>query len=488
MVAFSLLENIFGECHCQGTFECQSPVDANGGIVIWIVLTLWMFKCLGTVCDEYFVPALEMISEKLNLSSDVAGATFMAAGSSAPELFTSVVATFLIVNEGGVGAIIGSAIFNILVIVGATCAFAGQVLVIQWYPLARDCSFYMLSILELGLFIRDETVQWWEALIMFLSYCMYCVYMKYNEKVVEWMESRNEEKSRSKVYAEEDLEVSPGANKAWGTEEAVKNGDIPGLRPVSPTTQSTSVPSSLADTPPEEGDSGGGEPIHRLKEFLPEENQKKAPAQDKQKEASPGESERRGSTEQDNPQEVTEQASNSTKRRLSDPIVVIWEKTMPSPERYWSLFFMSILNIALCTYVMVDAVNRAGCNLNVSPLIMGLIFLAAGTSIPDALGSIAVAKQGEGDMAVANALGSNVFDILLGLGVPWLITAFMGRNVTFKNVSADLLYWICVLVGIVVLFIAALILNKWTLNKTMGVILMTLYLLHVSAALYRALV
>merc|ERR1719380_143157 len=109
--------------------QCSSTIDANGGIILWVLLTLYMFKALGTVCDEYFVPALEFISEALQLSADVAGATFMAAGSSAPELFTSIVATFLIVNEGGVGTIIGSAIFNILVIIGPTCAFAGQELV-----------------------------------------------------------------------------------------------------------------------------------------------------------------------------------------------------------------------------------------------------------------------------------------------------------------------------------------------------------------------
>jgi Ca2+/Na+ antiporter len=43
--------------------------------------------------------------------------------------------------------------------------------------------------------------------------------------------------------------------------------------------------------------------------------------------------------------------------------------------------------------------------------------------VPDALSSIGVAKGGQGDMAVANAVGSNVFDIWLGLGLPW--TVFM---------------------------------------------------------------
>merc|ERR1712224_1057213 len=80
-----------------------------------------------------------------------------------------------------------------------------------------------------------------------------------------------------------------------------------------------------------------------------------------------------------------------------------------------------------------------GCNLNIEPLIMGLIFLAAGTSVPDALGSIAVAKQGEGDMAVANAFGSNVFDILLGLGVPWFLsTACMQQRVVFPGAGGQL--------------------------------------------------
>merc|ERR1719380_430780 len=131
--------------------QCSSTIDANGGIILWFLICLYMLKQLGAICDEYFVPSLEVIVEKLELSNDVAGATFMAAGSSAPELFTSLTATFFIVNEGGVGTIVGSAIFNILVIVGATgfVACKDQALEIWWYPLTRDCIFYIISIAEL---------------------------------------------------------------------------------------------------------------------------------------------------------------------------------------------------------------------------------------------------------------------------------------------------------------------------------------------------
>merc|ERR1712093_786137 len=101
---------------------------------------------------------LEVIVERLQLSNDVAGATFMAAGSSAPELFTSLVTTFAIVGEGGVGTIIGSAIFNILVIVGVTgfVACEDQNLAIWWYPLTRDTMFYSLAILELAIVLWNE--------------------------------------------------------------------------------------------------------------------------------------------------------------------------------------------------------------------------------------------------------------------------------------------------------------------------------------------
>jgi len=51
---------------------------------------------------------------------------------------------------------------------------------------------------------------------------------------------------------------------------------------------------------------------------------------------------------------------------------------------------------------------------------MGLTFLAAGTSIPDLLSSVIVARQGAGDMAVSSSIGSNIFDVLVGLPLPWL--------------------------------------------------------------------
>jgi Ca2+/Na+ antiporter len=73
-----------------------------------------LFVALAIVCDDYFVSSLEKITEGLGLPQDVAGSTFMAAGSSAPELFVSLADNvFAKPQESlGIGTIVGSGIVS----------------------------------------------------------------------------------------------------------------------------------------------------------------------------------------------------------------------------------------------------------------------------------------------------------------------------------------------------------------------------------------
>ena len=52
----------------------------NGGIIVHILIATYLIFALGAICDDFFVPVLEKICDKLQMSNDVAGATFMAAG------------------------------------------------------------------------------------------------------------------------------------------------------------------------------------------------------------------------------------------------------------------------------------------------------------------------------------------------------------------------------------------------------------------------
>jgi len=58
--------------------------------------------------------------------SSVSGATFMAAGSSAPELFTAILGVFIAKGDVGTGTIVGSAVFNILFVIGLCSLYTGR--------------------------------------------------------------------------------------------------------------------------------------------------------------------------------------------------------------------------------------------------------------------------------------------------------------------------------------------------------------------------
>ena len=166
----------------------------QGAVVLYVLGVIYMFVALAIVCDEFFVPSLDVIIEKLGISEDVAGATFMAAGGSAPELFTSVIGVFIAFSDVGIGTIVGSAVFNILFVIGMCALFSKTVLHLTWWPLFRDCTFYSVALITLILFFVDNFIMWWEALLLLFVYFLYVVFMKFNaqaEKGVKRLLSSN---------------------------------------------------------------------------------------------------------------------------------------------------------------------------------------------------------------------------------------------------------------------------------------------------------
>lgn len=153
----------------------------GGAVVFYILGVIYMFVALAIVCDEFFVPALDVIIEFLGCSEDVAGATFMAAGGSAPELFTSIIGVFIAFSDVGIGTIVGSAVFNILFVIGMCALFSKTVLHLTWWPLLRDCTFYSISLLTLIGFFIDNTIMWYEALGLLSIYFSYVAFMKINQ-------------------------------------------------------------------------------------------------------------------------------------------------------------------------------------------------------------------------------------------------------------------------------------------------------------------
>ena len=210
--------------------NCNSITTGNPGIfVLSVLIVLYLFVGVAIVCDELFVSALEVIAEKWELSDDVSGATLMAAGGSAPELATAFLGTFQ-GSTVGLGTIVGSAVFNVLFVIGM-CAIATPKefvpLQLTWWPLARDCTYYILTLLALliwfigggkgsmlpiyGSDYSSGAIEGWEAGVQFALYFGYVFLMKNNVRLEKWVKSRL---NRGKVFPTQ----SP-AYISWGAEK-----------------------------------------------------------------------------------------------------------------------------------------------------------------------------------------------------------------------------------------------------------------------------
>merc|ERR1719181_1102839 len=132
----------------------------------WIAAMLYTFYCQALVCEEFFVPALNVMIDRFKIPDDVAGATLMAMGTSSPELFCGLIALFITHTvDTGVGTIVGSDIFNMLMICGGSAIVAGAV-TLDWTVLSRELIFYALSIALLYWALADQVVTALEAWIL----------------------------------------------------------------------------------------------------------------------------------------------------------------------------------------------------------------------------------------------------------------------------------------------------------------------------------
>ena len=120
----------------------------------------------------------------------------------------------------------------------------------------------------------------------------------------------------------------------------------------------------------------------------------------------------------------------------------------------------------------VDGASSIASLLKIPTIIVGLTIVAFGTSAPEAAVSITSAITGNNAMAVSNVIGSNLFNILMVIG----ISALLGELLMEKDVlNKDLPF----LVGITVLF-AAFIIIGWNVSQIEGIILLIILIAYVA--------
>merc|ERR1719367_2492103 len=129
-------------------------------------------------------------------------------------------------------------------------------------------------------------------------------------------------------------------------------------------------------------------------------------------------------------------------------------------------FLMSLCWIALFSISLVEWTEVISNTFGVPIPVAGVTILAAGTSIPDLLSSYIVAKQGKGDMAVSSSIGSNIFDVTVGLPLPWLLYSAINDGKFVRVDAQGVGFFISLLVAMIFLIVATIKVCNWKMTKT----------------------
>ncbi|CDQ57725.1 unnamed protein product [Oncorhynchus mykiss] len=530
----------------------------QGAVGLHMFGMLYMFIALAIVCDEFFVPALTVITEKLQISDDVAGATFMAAGGSAPELFTSVIGVFISHSNVGIGTIVGSAVFNILFVIGMCALFSKEVLQLTWWPLFRDVSFYIIGLLMLILFFLDNQIFLWESIALLMCYLSYVTFMKFNANVETFIKSKLGQNQVDEVEAAPKVSFAATFSSpdvflthvpfAFGRRlhacsvrkgylKVATTGDDENKLTAKPRLQRGGSSASLHNTlmrnsifqlmihtldPLSEGrfkekasilhkmakqkcqDGGDGEKPNGVAGELYISNVRKS---DKNipnssnvtvEVTSPANGDvgpvgfvyqippKSAEEEEDEDAPLSLEWPETNRKRITYLLIlpIVFPLTtflsfsfLQTSTKFFPITFIgSICWIAAFSYLMVWWAHQVGETFWITEEIMGLTILAAGTSIPDLITSVIVARKGLGDMAVSSSVGSNIFDITVGLPFPWLIYGLV-NDFKAVQVSSNGLFCAIVLLFLMLLFVIISIAScKWKMSKVLGGLMFLLYI------------
>lgn len=483
---------------------------SHGRVLLYVMGVAYMFLALAMVCDEYFVPALEVLAHKLGVEEDVAGATFMAAGGSAPELATGLLGVFVSRSNVGVGTIVGSAAFNVLFVTGACAFYAKEALRLHWYPLLRDSSFYALDLLVLALFFASGAIQWWHCCVLLLLYTFYVlvVFMDRSLRPLaeRWAQVRfgylpvGEEQDNA---ASVQLELQTAGNSSKGTHRVELHLKFRGAVKKILLTRSAS-PARRFQLAAEiawlqQQLHVGKHPSEmRLEIEELQDIDLGAVPHDAYMIYKPHEGDAFLELEEGSPMDLNWPRLRSKKYKLwfliKLPVCVLLFYTLPDvrENRSKHLFALSFLGsifwICIFAYFMVWWTTVIGLYMGISTTVLGITMVAAGSSVPDLITSLIVARKGYGDMAISSSIGSNIFDVTIGLPLPWLLHSLMHKG---KPISVnDMGLGIQVIVLLVMVFFTILTVSmcKWRLSHRMGLAMLGMYVIYLASALFFELV
>ena len=147
---------------------------------------------------------------------------------------------------------------------------------------------------------------------------------------------------------------------------------------------------------------------------------------------------------------TTVKSAKNTKEStsLSDNEIAVSDNAIPTDTPMFKTIILSLIGIAGIIFggdMVVDSATSIATMFGMSANLVGLTIVAVGTSLPEFVTSIVAIKKGETEIAIGNVIGSNIFNILLVLGLataifPIAISTFALIDIVFMVAITILLY------------------------------------------------
>lgn len=137
---------------------------------------------------------------------------------------------------------------------------------------------------------------------------------------------------------------------------------------------------------------------------------------------------------------------------------------------------VGIIGIVIGGDMVVNSATAIATSFGMSPNLVGLTIVAIGTSLPEFVTSIVAIKKGETEIAIGNVIGSNLFNILLVLGLAATINPISMSMLAFTDI---------VFMVLITLLLYIFMKKKNLLEKKHGIILLTLYIIYMMYTIIR---
>jgi cation:H+ antiporter len=146
-------------------------------VITYLGLIIGGFGLL-VIGSRWLVDSAVIIAHYLGFSDLVISLTIVAAGTSLPEVFTSIIASIKGERDIAVGNIIGSNIFNLLAVLGLSSIFAPSGICIQPHTLIFDVPIMIaVAVACLPIFVTGNLIARWEGAVFLCYYFLYTIYL-----------------------------------------------------------------------------------------------------------------------------------------------------------------------------------------------------------------------------------------------------------------------------------------------------------------------